>query len=359
MLTSVSILRRGYWAFDRAWLPPDEFEERVRALQAVARGAALAAVVVFGDADDYADSAWLSGMPDGTTVIVPVDRDPVLLGVNMWRELPFLRTLTWIADFRVSDGYASPAAALAATLESLALARRAVGVVGLERVLSPSLRRAALAGLQGCDARSFNTELLALRTPARPREVALVTDLARVVERALAAGRATFDSGGSNTDAYIAAERAARYDRVRDFRGLVNACADDLRPYEGRSSERTTPLALYVAVERQGYWADGVTSYGAAAAAAVDAMTAMARSGVTVGHVAAAALERLPSEMHDCALAYGLGNGIGLGLDEEPRIAPGSDESLVEGTLLSLRVLGKERAAALVQVGADRGRRLA
>jgi hypothetical protein len=165
----------------------------------------------------------------------------------------------------------------------------------------------------------------------------------------------------------VAAERTARVNKARDIRILANVDSADLRPFEGLSPARRTPLLLWMGVDYHGYWADtAVTSPGSAssqAAKSVEAMTNAAKAGASTADVARAGLAKLSSGASESALDYGLGGGIGLALSDGLTIAPDSDERLVDGALLSLRTLAREGddvsfANAIVKVGADAGHRL-
>jgi hypothetical protein len=156
--------------------------------------------------------------------------------------------------------------------------------------------------------------------------------------------------------------------RARDFRALANIETDGLAPYERLSDERLLPLALWLAVEYNGYWADTTLMWppldsGAETMRAIDAMVAAVHSGAAVSAVAQAGLSQLSEASTHNALMYGLGNGIGLALRDQPTISPTSDEVLIDGQVLSLRVAGLDAgkvalASAIVQVTADGARRL-
>src|SRR3954451_21004832 len=99
------LLKRGCTAWDRALLPLDEFGERVRAVQAEMQAAGLGALVVLGNAYEYADFAYLAGSPAGGAVVVLPEGEPALITSSGGRELPFLSTLTWITAVLPSGGY--------------------------------------------------------------------------------------------------------------------------------------------------------------------------------------------------------------------------------------------------------------
>jgi Xaa-Pro aminopeptidase len=362
------VLKRGYTAWDRALLPQDEFGERVRAVQAALREAGLGALVVLGNAYEYADFAYLAGSPTGGAVVVTPEGDPALITSSGGRELPFLSTLTWITAVTPSGGYGfgGMGKSLRALLEERGVPPGPIGAVGTH-LLPAAAYSGLVESLAGWEPREFDAALRALRARRRPREVAAVSTALGIATAAAAAAERAFAGGASNARALVEAERVARQHRARDFRALANIASDDLRPYEGLSDDRRAPLALWLAVEYQGYWAElAVTSPAppaSEAARAVEAMIRAARAGGEARDVARAALSALSPAGVESALAYGLGNGIGLALGEAPTITPTSDETLVESALLSLRALSRGAgtvsfASAIVQVGPDGAARL-
>jgi hypothetical protein len=92
-------------------------------------------------------------------------------------------------------------------------------------------------------------------------------------------------------------------------------------------------------------------------------MVAAIRPGAAAQAVAQAGLVTLPGASADNALMYGLGNGIGLALRDQPTISPTSEEVLADGQCLTLRVAGLNAgkvvlASAIVQVRSDGAHRL-
>ena len=104
-------------------------------------------------------------------------------------------------------------------------------------------------------------------------------------------------------------------------------------------------LVAYIAVEFQGYWADlALTSpvpkseLVEKAARALRGMVAATKPGKRAGDVAGHAVEELGPELAGIALEVGLGNGVGLSLQEPPCITIGGEDDLIEGNVLSLKV---------------------
>ena len=345
LTSTVTILHRGYSVLDRALLPEDEFGERRRAIQRELAAAELTGVFVFGDADDYADVAYLGGTLDGATVFVPAAGEPVLVGgPHAWREQSVLRQQTWLRDFRFEGEYGSAREALAAIVEEHGLAGSRVGVVGVGRTHSPAARDAAVSALGSCSVIALDEYLAQARARTRPREHRVLRSALGIARAAADAGRAAFAAGGGNAAAMVAAERAARLGRARDVRLLANLWGTGLQPPDSTAPERWGRLALYVAVDYQGYWADAVATFPASpedrlAAAAVAAQRAALSPGVKAGEVAVAARNALPATVADAAAAYGFGGGLGLSAADEPVIADGSNSLLGSGSVVSLRAV--------------------
>jgi len=73
-------------------------------------------------------------------------------------------------------------------------------------------------------------------------------------------------------------------------------------------------------------------------AAALDALVAAVRPGVTGGQLHAAATAALaPLKLHP-VLAGSVGHGIGLSLNEQPEFAAGAESALVEDGVYTLQV---------------------
>lgn len=364
MINMEPVLKRGYTAWDQALLPADEFTERVSSVRAAMRSTGLDALLVWGNQYEYADFTYLAGMPSAGTLLLTQEGDPAVFTGGGGRELPFQRTLTWITQ--LSAAGPMPGKSLRTALEERTVTNASVGTVGTH-LLSSATYANVKESLADYRLRDFTNELRGLRAHKRPREVATVRTALRIASDAADVAVRAFSDGATTTEAMIAAERAARVNKARDFRILANVDSADLRPFEGLSPARTTPLLMWIGVDYHGYWADTTVTFpsptSSQAEMALDAMAAAARPGARASDVARAGLAKLSSAAADSALDYGLGNGIGLALADGPAISPESDEQLVEDALLSLRVLARDGddvsfASAIVQVGSEVSRKL-
>ena len=363
MISMEPVLKRGYSSWDRAVLPDDEFALRVDGVRRALREAKLGALVVvnyslLGVMVDYADMAYLSGLQSGGALVVPLEGDPAFVSFGGGRELAFMRALTWLP---IVPGAGKAFELLQSELRTRGVAGGRIGIAGVADI-APTVAARIRDALAGFELVPFDAQLRALRAVKRPRELLAMQIAHGIVEAAVGAGAAAFAAGGDNRAAMLEAERAARAGRARDVRVLASMGGPELRPWEGRLDGRHAPLRLWVAAQYQGYWAEAAVTAPAprddAAGRAVRAMQAAVRGGAAAGDVAAAGVAALPPAAVDSALAYGLGDTIGLAHSEGVAIAPRSQDRLAAGSVVALRAHVGEApyeslASAMVVVGAQ------
>jgi Xaa-Pro aminopeptidase len=363
MINMEPVLKRGFTFWDQALLPADEFSERVRAVQAVMRKEGLVGLAVFANSYENADVSYLVGQASGT-LFMTQEGDPVLFTGGGGRELPFQRTLTWVAELTSAGGLVG--AKIHESLQQCDIDGGGVGLVGAD-LLSRGAYDNVANNLAGYELSAFDDQLRHVRASKRPREVAAVRRALSIATDAAEAAEKAFSDGATTTRAMIAAERSARLNQAKDFRVLANIDGDDLRPFEGMSDSDKSPLVIWIGLTYSGYWADIALTFPSLpnneAMESVSAMVNAARTGATASEVAQAGLSRLSPPAREAALSYGLGGGIGLALNDWPQISPTSDAVLVEGSLLSLRTMARDDdnisfANAIIQVAGSGGVRL-
>src|SRR4051794_30433295 len=99
------VLMRGYTFWDRALLPPDEFEERCRSMQAAMKQAGLDAIIVWSAPyHPNGDLAYLSGWPMGGALMLLREGEPVMFSPGGGRELYFNKMQTWVSEISSIPG---------------------------------------------------------------------------------------------------------------------------------------------------------------------------------------------------------------------------------------------------------------
>src|SRR5580698_5706894 len=129
------------WAQDR--LPFDEFTLRLDALRAAMDRNGWPAVLVYGDVREHSALAFLSSFIPRVRwgmALLPRRGEPRLLCAMSTRDLPAMRTLTWIVDVQSGMGpeWGKQFDPWFARLEG---AQQKLGIVGFD-IMAPLLRQA-------------------------------------------------------------------------------------------------------------------------------------------------------------------------------------------------------------------------
>ena len=347
MITMENVLKRGRTVWDRGLLPDDEYVERVRKVREAMEAAGLDGVVTVGHSTHTGNFTYLSGSvpPLGWMgIVLGREAGPFLVSGGGSREIPFVRTQTWLLDdIRTSSSlFAGPAAVVVDAVGEFMKPGGRLGIVGAREDLSPVAHAELLGALDDYELVEADDLLADLRAVKRPREQAVQRRALEAARASVAAALEAWEGGASTTASLIAAEKAARMQGCRDARVLGNIDGEALAPVEEHGEGRGEHLVVYVAVEYLGYWAQAAGDTGdsaatAAAQKAVDAMVAAAGPGVAVGELVAAAERQLPADAAAVARSYGLGSGIGLDLSEAPVLRGGGTEVLRSGAVLALQ----------------------
>jgi len=340
-----SIMLGSYvWAQDR--LPIDEFQLRTDDIRQHMSRNGWKGLLVYGDAREHAALAYFSNfiprMRWGMALFAQ-DGEPRLLCSMSTRDVPAMRSMTWIADVRSGwewdkafdpwfdrfDGETVP-----------------LGTIGFDRMalaLSQSVRRSL--GERFTLLRA--DDLLKIpRSAKRPRELSMMRRSCEVLDAAANAFVASWRRNQAPETAALDAERTARAMAAQDVRTLVSLDGGrTLLPFQGKFEAVAKPLVGYIAVKVAGYWADMFIAAGmptvpvaCQAEAALDALVAAVRPGVAAADLYQRAIATLrPYKLHP-VLGGSVGHGIGLSLHEGPEFGEGCPVSLEEDGIYCLQV---------------------
>lgn len=341
-----SIMIGSYaWAQDR--LPADEFRLRLDDIHADMDRNGWAGLLVYGDAREHAALAYVSNFIPRMRwgmALLPRRGEPRLLCSMSSRDIPAMRTMTWIAE--VHSGWEWDKS-IDPWLNGLSGAAPAtLATVGFD-LMAPVL--------YGALARSLGTRFHLVRGDdrltvpprrKRAREVSLIRDACTVLTAGAEAFVKTWRDTGAAESGALAGERIARRMAAQDVRTLVSLDGGrTLVPFQGLFKRGPGPLVGYLAVKLAGYWADmlltvddDVTPAMRAAGHALDRLLAQAGAGTPIADlytVAARAIE--PLTLHP-ALNGSIGRAIGLSLHEPPEFRPTENAALENGAVYALQV---------------------
>ena len=350
------------WAQDR--LPYDEFTLRLDELRAAMERNGWPAVLVYGDVREHAALAFLSSFIPRVRwgmALLPRTGDARLLCAMSTRDLPAMRTLTWIADVRSGMG-PEWQKAFDPWFETLTDNQaQNLGTIGFD-IMAPVLHTSVRRSLGERFSLQRADDIVAIPSRRkRPRELTMMRASCKLAE---AAAKTFADSWRGNHEpetAALDAERLARSLAAQDVRTLVSLDGGrTLVPFQGRFEKCAGPLVGYIAVKVAGYWADmfvtiddgSITPAARHAEAALDAIIANVRSDARTDALHAKALGALaPYKLHPI-LGGSVGHGIGLSLHEGPEFQASADATLVEDGVYTLQVGAADAKAGNVLMSA-------
>lgn len=349
MRTMQSSVTIGSYTWEQDRLPSDEFELRLGELRAAMEQKSWPAVLVYGDVRDHTALAYLSNFIPRVRwgmALLPRRGDPRLICAMSTRDLPAMRSLTWIADVRSGMG-PEWVKAFDPWCEQLKSDRPVeFGTLGFD-LMAPVLNEAVRRSLGEHFVLRGADDILAVPPERkRPRELTMLRASCKLVETAARTFVESWRRNGAPETAALDAERLARSLAAQDVRTLVSLDGGrSLNPYAGRFEKTAGPLVGYVAVKLAGYWADlfvtadeNPSEATHRSASALNTLIAAVKPGARAGDLFATATQALaPYPLHP-VLSGSVGHGIGLALDETPDFRAGCQAELVEHGVYTLQV---------------------
>jgi Metallopeptidase family M24 len=350
------------WAQDR--LPYDEFTLRLEELRAAMDRNGWPAVLVYGDVREHAALAFLTSFIPRVRwgmALLPHTGDARLLCAMSTRDLPAMRTLTWIADVRSGMG-PEWVSAFDPWLERFKGGQaQKFGTIGFD-IMAPVLQAAVRRSLGESFVLQRADDIVAMPSRRkRPRELTMIRASCKLLETSAKTFDESWRQCREPETAALDAERVARSLAAQDVRTLVSLDGGrTLVPFQGRFKKCEGPLVGYLAVKVLGYWAnmfvtvdDGpLTAAAQHAEAALDAIVANMRPGARVDALHAKFVGALaPYKLHP-VLGGSIGHGIGLSLHEGVEFQASSDATLVEDGVYALQAGAADAKAGNVLISA-------
>ncbi len=351
MDTLHTVLNRGRSVWDRARLPEDEFRRRLGAVRAGMKERGVDLLLVYGDSWKYGNLAYVSHfIPKnrGAMAVIPMEGEPALVIQEPSRNNPFSSTLTWIAEVHSVGKFVQ---GLAEALKPRSLKPRQVGLVAVEEQLNIREWRELVAALEGSELRNCADLLAALRSVKSTAEIALIRQASEILVTALSPLK-EIKAGQKEYELCALAEREARRRGVEDFRFLLARSSTPgigLRPPADSALKTGEAVYIFVAASYQRYWAefgrtfclgqppDEITSNYELASRVFRRLVDATKASISP-RAATACLSEVPAlAVRDSLQAYGLGNGLGLDLSEEPFLGNQTNDTIKPGMALTLR----------------------
>lgn len=355
----------GSYMLDEEQIPPDEFELRVSAAQGVMKQNGWSGLIAHGDAEDNAFVTYSTNYsPRNRTALALIGQSgvPRLICWAGLRDIKREAALAWMDDVKMAGNLGDT---LRTWFKDAGIEAGTVGLVD-EGAMKPEVYEAVMGALTagGLAAANADAAIVDLMHRKRPRELVVVRRAAEILGKTLDTLAESWRSGGSATDAVLAAEGTAFANAAQDARTLFSIDGGrTIRPFDRPLDDHPERFAAYAAVRYQGYWAEGFVTLARrrnaiqkAAADALERMISVSRPGATGDDLARAMAPAVDGFTPHAALTGSLAHGIGLSLHEAPDLAPGKPDMMVAEGTYSLTVglsQGKRRhvfASAMISL---------
>ena len=366
METMQPTLKNGRNVWDRINMPESEFRDKIRRIRKEMKKEGIDVLLLYGNEDEYGGPCYITnfivGIARGALAIVPKKGEVALIYQGPSRGIPFSKTTTWVDDVRTSGDASKECVKY---LKDKDLIPSTIGVSGIKQYMQSHQFRFLFESLKPCKVVDCDPLLREMRMIKTERELDQIRRSSRMVRRAFdfISGLSISNLKENVLEAMV--NRETRLEGSEDFRMLI---AKPMEPdWAFRPSEEVPLLSgdrmiLYVAVEFERYWAEAIRTFVVQDAAFFevkpDAITGLYEQvmnrlmpGKAVSQFYKETAARIRKDKLDAIPRYGLGQGIGLSLEEFPLIAEREKEILAKGMCLTLRLAIKDAEAGSVMMG--------
>jgi len=365
METMQPALKNGRNVWDHVNMPESEFQARVERVRAQMKKSAIDLLLLYGRGlTEYADPCYVSNfvirLPRGTIALVPLNGPVVLFFEGGSRGLPSLLATTCITELRAAGNVAKECAKY---LKEKGLVPSTVGLGRFEEQMPYQEFRALEEALAGCKIVDAAAMVPSLRMTKSGRESDEIRRAGRIVKKCFELVSSACSAGMSEQFLEAMLRKQARFEGAEDIRVLLAVANDkkSLRPSENRRMEPGQVFILYFAIEYERYWAEGIKTFAAGEASFSEVASeaksvyyqaiALIKPGRTVSQVYRDLFDGARESGLEPLSDYGLGNGIGLSLNEWPVINERGGQKLKEGMCLALRVAVHDKTLGNVMIG--------
>lgn len=364
MDTLHTVLNRGCSIWDQTRMPEQELRRRLDQVRVGMKERNIDLLLVYGDSWKFGHLAYVSHfIPKnrGALAVIPLQGDPALVIQEPSRNNPFSSTLTWIKETHSVGKFAQ---GISEALKTRGLKPRRVGLAAVEEQLNIREWRELDKLLENVEWIEMGDYMRSLRLIKSPVERSLIKEATAILEQALARFEQTARPGQKEYQVMAELEREARRRGVEDFRLLLARSSNPkigLRPAADSALQKGEAVLILVAASYQRYWSELGQTYCLGRPSekiAKDYETARrvfhrlveeTKPGAS-GHSLGNCLSAVSAPGRDSLLAYGLGNGLGLDLTEEPSLGKATNDSIKPGSVLTLRTCftGDQSGSALI-----------
>ncbi|MGE5306295.1 MAG: M24 family metallopeptidase [Alphaproteobacteria bacterium] len=360
MDTLHTVLNRGCSIWDKTRMPEQELRGRIDQVRAGMKERNVDLLLVYGDSWKFGHLAYVSHfIPKnrGALAVIPLEGEPALVIQEPSRNNPFSSTLTWIKETHSVGKFAQ---GLGEALKTRGLKPKRVGLATVEEQLNIREWRELEKLLENVEWVNMGDYLRSLRLVKSPVELSLLKEATAILEQALARFEKIAQPGQKEYQIMAELEREARRRGVEDFRLLLARSSTPkigLRPAGDSALQKGEAVLILVAASYQRYWSELGQTYCLGRPSEKIAKDHEMASRIfnrlveaTKAGTSALTPGEVPAPVRDSLESYGLGNGLGLDLTEEPLLGSAIKSPIKAGMVLTLRscFTGQEAGSALI-----------
>jgi Xaa-Pro dipeptidase len=360
-------LKRGRDVWDPIRMPESEFRRRVEKLTREMRKRHIDLLLLYGNGqDDYAHpcyiSSYLAKTPQGVIAPVSVHGDVALICQGFARDAALIQTTTWIKEIRSGEDLVQKCVEY---LKEMRLLSSTIGFVGIRQFMPHREFEVLVEATRQCRTVDATHLVNRLRAVKSERECDQIRRSASIVSQAFGVVSQTPLPALTERALEAAVGRLAFLEGAEEVRVLIGRPGEanwSLRPPEEIPFSEGDPLILYLAVEFERYWAEGIRTFVVRGAFLAEAAPSESRAlyqkiagslaaGKRVNEFYKEAMAKIKRSKVSSIDDYGLGQGIGLSLNESPFITEDETTPLKAGMCFALRLTLRNPELGAVMIG--------
>jgi Xaa-Pro dipeptidase len=367
METMQPTLKRGRDVWDRINMPKAEFLRRVEKITGQLKERGIDVLLVYANSgNEYGDPCYISNyimkMPQGAVVAVTRTGEVALICEGFARDLPGVKSITWVEDIRSCENAARQTVEF---LKEKKLIPSTIGLVGLERSMPYEQFRFFSNSTEACKLVHADDMIREMRMIKSLKEADQIRRSSRIVSRIFDdLARIPFSQVNEKRLEAVMS-REAYLQGAEDVRMLIAKPREknwSLRPFEDHPLSADQPVILYLAVEFERYWAEGIRTFvlkdNELSEAKIEVFTSLygqilegMTPGKEVSRFCREATDGIRAKQMNLIPEYGIGQGIGLSLQESPLLSEEEPNPLRQGMCLTLRLAMKNTEIGAIMRG--------
>ena len=367
MQTMQPTLKRGRDVWDRINMPKAEFLERVRKIREAMKQKGMDVLLLYGNSlNEYGDPCYVSNyvmkMPQGAMVVITPLGEVTLICEGFSRDLPGVKNITWVEDVISCENVSQRSVAF---LKEKNLISSTLGLVGLERFMPYDQFQYFLKFTESSKVIHADDMIREMRMIKSQSEVDQIRRASRIVTRIFNKISHTAFSNVREKSLEAVMGREAYLEGAEDVRILVAKPQERdwaLRPLGDVPLSPNETMILYLAVELERYWAEGMRTvlFGrdSFTEPPVDIFNTLysqiiqnMKIGKRISQFYKETVAEIKATYVDAISDYGLGQGIGLSLQELPLLTEEETNPFREGMCLTLRLAIKNAGKGPMMIG--------